>query len=257
VATIVKPFNRFHPDINISLSVFADGPVLLSSIDGRSSFVSNDIQYIYKKQLEEAGLIVVNKCDLLTDEDMRKIESMLGSEYPGIKILCQDSRQEFSVRKWMDTIQQEPIIKNFVALAIDYDKYGEGETALAWLDASVIVHSKQKAVLRAAQFINDMRDEISFKKFPVGHLKFFLESGAWQTKISYTTGHNEQLDTAISEMIADHVRVLVNARVETDPDELKKIFYTAISRIQDQTCHAEILDLASFRPGYPKPTHRL
>ena len=73
VATIVQPLNRFHPGIDVSFSVFADGPVLLSSIEGRSSFVSNDIQYIYKKQLEEAGVVIVNKCDMLANGEMRKI----------------------------------------------------------------------------------------------------------------------------------------------------------------------------------------
>ena len=257
VATIIKPLNRYAPEIDVSLSVFADGPVLLSSMEGRSSFVSNDIQYIYKKQLEEAGLIVVSKCDLLTDEDMKKMESVFASEYPGKKVLFQDSRQGSSARKWMDTMQYNIADKPLTALTIDYDKYGAGEAALAWLDASVIIHSKQKAVLKASQFINDMRDEISFRRFPVGHLKFFLESGEWQKKISYTRGHNEKLDTSDSERIADHVRVLVNARVETYPDELKKIFYRTIQGIQDQNCQAEIFDLASFRPGYPKPTHRL
>jgi hypothetical protein len=87
-------------------------------------------------------------------------------------------------------------------------------------------------------------------------LKFFLESGQWQKKISYTRGHNEKLDTSNSEMIADQVRVLVNARVETDPDELKKIFYSTIQKIQDQNCQAKIFELASFRPGYPRPAHR-
>jgi G3E family GTPase len=93
-ATIVKPLNRFHPEIQVSLSVFADGPVLLSSMEGRSSFVSNDIQYIYKKQLEEAELIIINKCDLLIDDDMKGIKTTLASEYPGKKLLFQDSREE-------------------------------------------------------------------------------------------------------------------------------------------------------------------
>lgn len=257
VATIIKPLNRYAPAIHVSLSVFADGPVLLSSMEGRSSFVSNDIQYIYKKQLEESGLIVVSKCDLLTAEDMKKMESVLASEYPGKKVLFQDSRQGSSVRKWMDTIQCNIADKPLTALIIDYDKYGAGEAALAWLDASVIIHSKQKAILKASQFINDMRDEISFQKFPVGHLKFFLESGEWQKKISYTSAHSRELDTPTSDIIADHVRVLVNARVETNPDGLKKIFYSSIRKIEDENCHTEIIDLASFRPGYPKPTHRL
>ena len=256
VATIVKPLNRFHPEIDVSLSVFADGPVLLSSIEGRSSFVSNDIQYIYKKQLEEAALIVINKCDLLTGDDMKKIESMFASEYPGKRLLFQDSREEASVRKWMDIIQHKTNGKELTALTLDYDKYGAGEAALGWLDASVIIHSKQRAIAKAYEFINEMLDEISFQNLSIGHLKFFLESGAWQKKISYTSADNSRLDSH-STAIADHVRVLVNVRVESDPKRLKKIFYHAIQKKQDQNCHAEIIEVDSFQPGYPKPTHRM
>jgi len=257
VATIVKPLNRFHPEIGISLSVFVDGPVLLSSIKGRSSFVSSDIQYIYKKQLEEAGLIVVNKCDLLAEDEIKKIHPILESEYPGRKILFQDSRDEALVKKWMDIIPKTINGKDLSALSIDYDKYGAGEAALAWLDASIIIHSKQRAIDKAYAFINEMVAEISFQKFAIGHLKFFLESGGWQRKISYTSALNLKLDRAPADIIADHVRVLVNARAETDPDRLKKIFYQTIQKIQNQNCHAEISDVASFRPGYPKPTHRM
>jgi G3E family GTPase len=256
VATILKPLNRFHPAIDVSLSVFADGPILLSSIEGRSSFVSNDIQYIYKKQLEEAGLIVINKCDLLTGNEIKKIESMLALDYPHKRLLFQDSLEESSVKKWMDTTLSKVYDEDLTALEIDYDKYGAGEAALGWLDASVIIHSKQRAIFKAYGFINDMFDEISFQKLSIGHLKFFLESGAWQKKISYTSAHNSKLDTN-SEAIADHVRVLVNARVETDPNRLKKIFYHAIQKMQDQNCHAEIIEVDSFQPGYPKPTHRM
>jgi G3E family GTPase len=257
IATIVKPLNLFSPEIDVSLSVFADGPVLLSSMEGRSSFVSSNIQYIYKKQLEEAGVIVINKCDLLTGDDMRKIESMLASEYPGKKMLFQDSRQEVSVKKWMDTIQRKTPDKNFPSLAIDYNRYGAGEAALAWLDASINIHSKGRAIHKACEFINDMLDEISFQKLSIGHLKFFLQSGDWQRKFSYTSAHSPTLGTLNLNVIADHVHVLINARVETDPNRLKKIFYDKIGKTQDENCHAEIIDLASFRPGYPKPTHRL
>ena len=257
VATIVKPLNRFHPEIDVSLSVFADGPVLLSSIEGRSSFASDDIQYIYKKQLEEAGLIVINKCDLLTENEIKKLRTILESEYPGKTLLFQDSREQASVKRWISIIQNKATRNELSVLSIDYDKYGAGEAALTWLDASLVIHSKQRAIINAQQFISDMFDEILFEKFPIGHLKFFLESGEWKRKISFTSTDSRGLITPGSHITSDHVRVLVNARVETEPDRLKKIFYRAIGKQESQTCHAEIIELASFQPGYPKPTHRL
>jgi G3E family GTPase len=257
VATIVKPLNRFHPEINVSFAVFVDGPVLISSMEGRSSFVSNDIQYIYKKQIEEAGLIVINKCDLLTEDEIKKVQSVLQSEFPGRKLLFQDSHQQASVIKWMNSMQNATKGTDLTSLSIDYDKYAAGEAALAWLDATTIIHSKQRAIAKAYGFISDMVDEISFQKFAIGHLKFFLESGAWQRKISYTSVHNQRLDTSNPGGVADHVRIIVNARVETDPDRLKKLFYQTIQKTQHQHCFVEIIELASFQPGYPKPPYRL
>ena len=257
VATIVKPLNQFHPEMDVSLSVFAEGPVLLSSMEGRSSFVSDDIQYIYKKQLEEAGLIVINKCDLLTGDDMKKIESTLASDYPGKSLLFQDSREEPSVKKWTDIIQNNKYGKDLTALAIDYDKYGAGEAALAWLDASVIIHSKERAILKAYEFVNDMLDEISFQKLSIGHLKFFLQSGEWQRKISYTSSKQGSQDELRTEIIADRATVIVNARVETYPRRLKEVFYHSLRKIEDQSSQIEVLKLDAFQPGYPTPTHRL
>jgi len=257
VATIIKPLMRVDPVIEIVLSVFADGAVLLSSLEGRSSFISEDVQYIYKKQLEEAGIIIVNKSDTLSKNEISKIKSVIESEYPNKKLLFQDSRDETSVKKWLDTTKEIDSNKTFTSLAIDYEKYAAGEAALTWLDASVTIHSKETAIKKSYEFIAEMVDAISFKKFPVGHLKFFIQSMGYKEKISYTSGERTDKKDWNPHIMADHATVLVNARVETIPDQLKQIFFQAIKKLENQNCYVEVLNLASFQPGYPKPTFRL
>ena len=257
IATIVKPLSQFEPAIDISLSVFADGPVLLSSLEGRSSFVSDNIQYIYKKQLEEAAIIIVNKADLLGEEERDKIESMVLAEYPGKKLLVQDSRDETSVTTWLDTMEETNTTRNAEALNIHYDKYAAGEAALAWLNATVTIHSPANAMSKACTFIDDMFAEISFQKFPIGHLKFFLQTGNWKRKISYTSNKGAKRGNFNQGLSADHATVIVNARIETHPDDLKKIFYQLVTKIEDENSQIEVLNLESFKPGYPQPTYRL
>ncbi len=256
VATIVKPLLRSDSEIELTLSVFADGPVLLSSLDGRSSFVSDNIQYIYKKQLEEAAIIIVNKADNLTNEEINKIQLALKTEYPDKKVLFQDSKDENSVKKWLDAIRKGSSIDQFKPLGIDYEKYAKGEAALAWLDAFVKIHSKRKAIDKANEFIDNISERISFHHMPIGHLKFFLQSGEWKHKVSYTANKRESSEKP-SVCIADHVSIMVNARIETDPGQLKKIFFQAIRKTEDKGCHIEVFDLDAFQPGYPKPTHRI
>ncbi len=257
VATIVKPMRRFEPEIKMQLSVFADGPVLLSSLEDRSSFITEDVQYLYKKQLEEAGILIVNKSDTLTEAEMNKIKIILESEYPEKKLLFQDSRDETAIKKWLNVINENSSNTTIRSLDIDYKKYADGEAALAWLDACVNIHSKGKAITKSFEVINDIFDAITFKRIPIGHLKFFLQSGDWQQKISYTANDRVDKKDRNNNVAANHAMVLINARVETDPDQLKKIFFQAIRKIESQNCHIEILHLDSFQPGYPKPTYRL
>ncbi|HET9825852.1 MAG TPA: GTP-binding protein [Chitinophagaceae bacterium] len=256
VATIVKPLSRFDPHIDVHLSIFADGPVLLSSLEGRSSFVNDNIQYIYKKQLEEAGIIVINKIDLLTGDEMEKIESILGTEYPGKKLLFQDSRSETSIEKWLRAMDEDSG-KHMGTPDIDYKKYGAGEAALAWLDASFNIYSRGKGVEKAQQLIEELFSEICFQRLPIAHLKFFLQSGNWRKKFSYTSNKSLNEDHSMNDIVADHVSVIVNARVETSPDQLKKIFCQSIKKIEAENARIDMRNLDSFQPGYPKPTHRL
>jgi len=257
VAAIVKPLMRVDPVFEIVLSVFADGAVLLSLLEGRSSFISEDVQYVYKKQLEEAGILIVNKSDTLSKNEISKIRLLLELEYPDKKLLFQDSRDETSVKKWLDATMENGSYKTFTSLAINYDKYAAGEAALTWLDALVTIHSKDKAIKRSYEFIEEMVDAISLKKLPIGHLKFFIQSAAHQQKISYAPGERTNKKDWNQDIVADHATVLVNARVETNPEELKQIFFQAINKLEDQNCYVEVFNLASFQPGYPKPTYRL
>jgi Ni2+-binding GTPase involved in maturation of urease and hydrogenase len=257
VATVINPTLRFDPLSKITLSVFADGPLLLSTIEGRALFISENVQYIYKKQLEEASIIVVSKSDMLGQDDLVRIKLILEAEYPHKTLLFQNSTDETSTRKWVELINEKSGAGRFSSVDIDYSKYAEGEAALAWLDASVTIHAKRKAIKKGFDFICEMRDAISHSQLAIGHLKFFLQSGDWNHKISYTRHEQPDEERPTVSRLADHVSILINARVETGPGQLKEIFLQTVRKSQDVSCHLEVLNLDSFQPGYPKPTYRL
>lgn len=257
VATIVKPMLQFHPETELFLSVFADGPALLSILEGHSSFINENVQYIYKKQLEEAGILIVNKSDLLTEDEIRKIKLILGSEYPEKKLLFQDSTDEISIKKWIDILNEKKSTIVFKSLDIDYKKYAEGEAALTWLDAFVTIHAKGKAIDKSFGFIHEILDSVSHEQLAMGHLKFFLQSGNWKHKISLVGTKREKSGYLDNKILSDRATIIVNARVEADPARLKQIFFRSIQKTESENCHVEILNLASFQPGYPRPTYRL
>jgi hypothetical protein len=161
------------------------------------------------------------------------------------------------VNKWLSILNESSTGKILEPLDIDYKRYADGEAALAWLDASLMIHSKGTALNKSGELIDGIVERILSEGLPIGHLKFFLQSGDWKEKISYTA--TEHIDTKKSRALPEvnHASLLVNGRVETIPDELKKIFYQAISKLEDLNCHIEVLALDSFQPGYPRPTYRI
>ncbi|HEY2720762.1 MAG TPA: GTP-binding protein [Chitinophagaceae bacterium] len=257
VATIVKPLLRSHAGADVYLSVFADGPVLLSLFEGQSSFINESIRYIYRKQLEEAGILIVNKSDLLREGEIQKIRSVLAREFPGKEILFQQSREEASVRQWLDALNENGSNGRFKSLEIDYQKYADGEAALGWLDAYLVIHSKGKAIGKSLEFINELSGSISNHRFAIGHLKFFLESGEWKKKISFPGDDINSNELLSGQMLKEKTTIIVNGRAEAGPDQLKQLFFQSIRKIEGENCHVEVLHLASFQPGYPRPTYRL
>jgi len=101
IATVAKPFALDNPKIRIVLSVFADAYLMYSIMNGTSCFIEEAVQYIYRKQLEEADIIVVNKTDLLSKVELQYVKKIIATSYPDKKILYQDAYNENDIHNWI------------------------------------------------------------------------------------------------------------------------------------------------------------
>src|SRR4030095_659906 len=82
VATVAKPFALHNSGTRIVISVFADAYLMHSVMKGTSCFIEEAVQYTYRKQLEEADIIVINKTDLLNDVELQYLKGIITSSYP-------------------------------------------------------------------------------------------------------------------------------------------------------------------------------
>ncbi len=257
VATIAKPLAEMHPEITINISVFVDAYLLYSFISGQASFVNDSVRYIFKKQMEEADILILNKTDLLNDKQLKQIQETIQLGYPLKKILWQNSLQDEDISKWLNCFEDQRFYTTKSSLDIDYAIYGDGEAKLAWLDASLVLHTKKMDASKATLLLAEtIYQKIKEKNYAIGHLKFLISNGKERFKISYTTsGYETQPAFNIA---SENTSILINARVETAPEMLQAIIYEAIDEVALKTkSKIQTQSLSAFKPGFPKPTYRV
>jgi Ni2+-binding GTPase involved in maturation of urease and hydrogenase len=248
VATVLKPLLLQHPEWIPTLTVFAEARLLQMLLDhNKQSIFDDSVRYIYFKQLQEAQIIVVSKTDLITDK--AALYSLIQAHYGEKTILYQNSFQQEDIARWLTTLDNIPFAATLPSLDIDYNRYGAGEAKLAWLDQELDIHSPSNKAQAAAMALIQ---KLSTADYPIGHLKFLLDG---KIKLSFTT--TASTDTHYPES-APTATLLINARIQTNPDHLSWMVTDAIASIQKEyDCTILTINEHCFQPGFPKPTHRI
>jgi Ni2+-binding GTPase involved in maturation of urease and hydrogenase len=258
ISTITKPLHNFKPEIEVVISIFADAELLSSILEGRSAFIEESVRYIYKKQLAEADLLILNKIDLLRADQQQMLDGIIRAEYPGKIILHQNSLLDDHIEGWLAAIHNFSLTGERISLDIDYKIYGQGEAELAWLDKSITIQvSDGEATFIVKNIIASIVDEIQLRRFAIGHLKFFVESQEGSERVSFTST-STGADVKLNQMKSNLVTILINARVETAPKTLEEIV-DEILAVAERRYGCKVIEgrWSVFRPGFPRPTHRI
>ncbi|MEP6749040.1 MAG: GTP-binding protein, partial [Bacteroidota bacterium] len=148
VATVVKPLLQFRPDTQVTVSVFADVRLLQMIVENTTNSFDDAVRYIYLKQLEEAGIIVINKIDLIGPTALAFIKDLMQKKYGGKILLYQNSLDNNNILRWLqvlDDFKSTPVLQS---LKIDYDIYAAGEAKLAWVDEMIEIFSSDNNALK-------------------------------------------------------------------------------------------------------------
>lgn len=259
VATIVKPLLRQGFEADIVYTVFADAELLLAVLQGNAAFLNEDVRYIYRKQLEEADLILISKTDLLTVTGATELQQVIEAEYPGKIIRLHNSFNPDNVSNWLSCLEAFTLKDSRKSLDIDYEIYARGELSLAWTDEMLFLSSLDGTAKTAAYALTQLvHKNVLAAGYPVGHLKFLLDDGMSKEKISYTTIARTVPTMPYIQDEVNEVTVLVNARLQTGPGEINAIMRKSLEELKQHfTGDLRILQSHSFTPGKPVPVWRV
>lgn len=261
VATVVQPLKDLYRD----RFEVAPYPVLFKPSHGlrilksaESAGFSPKAAYIFRKQLEEADAIVLNRLDELDATALAELTDLVRAAFPGTPLLPLSAATGQGFEALTELLDQRGNFGRKI-LDIDYDTYATGEAELGWLNSSIRVTADNPmsadallldVVDRLHEVLNRLGGEVAHvKAIALSDVSFGvanLVSSASRTELSLPSR---------SEVTA--LDLIVNARVALDPELMaEQVRQTVVAACAQRGATPHFHTMQSFRPGRPQPTHR-
>ena len=262
VATVVRPLQQLFGG-TFDVAPYA---VLLKPSHGgrilrgeqRGGF-SPQAAYIFKKQLEEADLIVVNRIDELSADEADVLTSLLQSQYPGTPVLRMSAKTGAGFDALAEFIEQRGRFGQRL-MDVDYDTYAIGEAELGWLNSSLSVTAAKafkldELLLDIIARLQASLDEIDAE---TAHLKAIgVADGLYGVANLVSSFSPPELSLSSRGHVRE-AQLVINARVATAPETLTEHVERAVAAAcATRGAKAQFQQTQSFRPGRPVPTHRI
>ena len=264
VATVTLPLEQIYGDrfTVAPVSVVVD-PLRAERVLGlATASLSEHVCYIYRKQLEEAEIIVINKCDLVDRPRIDRLREALAAVAPRAVIHECAAREGSGLEPWFGEMRDG--LSQAAAIAeIDYDEYAYGESLLGWLNAEVRVGAadadEYDGTALLVEILSKVRETLAHAGYEVAHMKGTLSIEGDPYELAAANLVRTQDVPTVSHRLAEPIdigRLLLNLRAEAAPADLEAAVRAALDGVAARlTC--EVLHIEHFRPGRPVPTHRL
>ena len=266
VATVTYPLRRMYGnDFTIApLSVLID-PARAMRVFGLQTgpSFSPKVIYIFKKQLEEADIIVISKSDTLAAGQVAELTMAIAREFPRAQILSASARNGVDLDGWFHHLESDEQVERQV-MDVDYEMYAEGEALLGWLNATLQISSTEyfdaNSVLTT--FAKNVQGRLCRSGSEIAHFKmtFSPDSGLGDIAVINLVRNDFVPELSITlEHPVNSGQVIINLRAEEDPERLASTLRESVAELHGQVpgLQAKLEHLEKFRPGKPTPTHRV
>jgi len=266
VATVAYPLRKLYgQDYTIApLSVLVD-PIRALRVVGLASGgkFSDKVLYIYRKQLEEADLVVINKRDLLTADEAAALRGALAKQFPQAQVFEVSARQDTGLEVWFELIASTAQTPRAV-MEVDYAVYADGEALLGWLNCTLKLAAP--AGLDGNQYVRSLAMEVQQRLNHIGaevaHLKMTLDADNALGDLAVVNLVRNDFVPELGQPLQDRFsqgELTINMRAEATPEVLRDTVQAAVAKVAESYpgLNTRWEHLEFFRPGKPQPTHRV
>jgi Ni2+-binding GTPase involved in maturation of urease and hydrogenase len=261
IATVVQPMKDLYGmDFVVApyVVLFKPSHGLRILRNEKAGGFSPKAAYIFRKQLEEADAILINRIDEIATADAEEIVALTKSQFPHTPVMTGSAVTGQGFDAVVEFLNQTGAYGRKI-LDIDYDTYAAGEAELGWLNASVAIAGPAFSLDGlVGDILAGLHESVKSHGGEVAHLKVIGtdDGGAFAVGNLVSSDGTPVLSLAsnVSPKSAD---VIVNARIAIDPAVLE----ADVRRVVTDVCQSRGLtgnfrQSQSLRPGRPTPTHR-
>jgi G3E family GTPase len=262
IATIFKPLKaKYTQQFSLSqLSILADPKrVKKLMMEPESSPFPDEINYLFRKQLEEADVIVLNKVDLLNQMEVTAIHSFLKNTFKGIAVITTSAKNNEGIAEWAEMVTSRHASLNS-SLEIDYKTYATAEAYLGWLNSSGLLEASAPVDLNTLvyELLENLKAQLQVHHYEIAHLKVYGVAESDWVKASVTSIMEKVDFNHRMEQLTKQAKLIINARIHIDPETLKPLVEEALSTATAKH-HINVKNIRTecFKPGKPEPKYRI
>ena len=262
VATIFKPLRKDGAlQFKLSPLCIVVDPVRLKKLmlETEKSLFPNEINYLFEKQLEEADVLLLNKTDLLTEQEVERALVFLKGKFMGAAAIAISAKNDLALDGLLPVILGAQAPRKS-SLDIDYGTYGRAEERLGWFNSRVMLKSKVPVDFNAwiSMLMDRVKKAAADEKCEIAHLKAYLVADDDFAKAS-VTGIDEEVDFGRKmRKKAGEVTLIINARIGMEPARLSHIMEQALlSSCGDWGIEPKNPVTECFSPTKPNPRYRI
>ena len=198
-----------------------------------------EMKFLLDAQMAEADVIVLNKIDTISPEEVQKRIDCIHTAYPDIPVMTMSALTGEGVDEVVDYILGNKAAVVHKEIGYGSDAFMAAENRLSWFNTRIFMEQREDKSLDFNEVITDIfegiRKGLKEKKYNVPHLKMFAADSAEEMTdffkasligVDYDIEYSRKLDRKYSAL-----SLVINARAAADSQDMSEIVSDALDAV--------------------------